>query len=75
MGNTAVGAVAGAAPLRGAANIAPEPVDENGDLAGAATGTRMAPAPFTSVIKGGFTVVHAGITKSPTQTGQVTGRG
>jgi hypothetical protein len=51
----------------GVVNVDPGNVDENGQLVRPQAGTCMAPAPFTTVIKGGFKVVHAEITKSPTQ--------
>ncbi|MEU2647917.1 hypothetical protein ACFXGD_28240 [Streptomyces albidoflavus] len=51
----------------GVVNVDPENVDENGQLVRPQAGSCMAPAPFTTVIKGGFKVVHAEITKSPTQ--------
>ncbi|MGW8945423.1 hypothetical protein [Streptomyces koyangensis] len=51
----------------GVVNVDPENVDENGQLVRPRAGSCMAPAPFTTVIKGGFKVVHAEITKSPAQ--------
>ncbi|MBK3380892.1 hypothetical protein [Streptomyces sp. DEF147AK] len=51
----------------GVVNVDPENVDENGQLVRPQAGSCMAPAPFTTVIKGGYKVVHAEITKSPTQ--------
>ncbi|WP_405614752.1 hypothetical protein [Streptomyces sp. NBC_01508] len=51
----------------GVANVDPGNVDENGQLISPPVGTCMAPAPFTTVIKGGFKVVHAEIIKSPEQ--------
>ncbi|MFJ2102938.1 hypothetical protein ACIOHR_37955 [Streptomyces anulatus] len=51
----------------GVVNVDPEHVDENGLPVRPQAGTCMAPAPFTTVIKGGFKVVHAEITKSPGQ--------
>ncbi|MFC8592926.1 hypothetical protein [Streptomyces atroolivaceus] len=48
----------------GVVNVAPEHVDEDGLLMTPQVGTCMAPAPFTTVIKGGFKVVHAEITKT-----------
>ncbi|MEU5283840.1 hypothetical protein AB0G97_07435 [Streptomyces sp. NPDC020755] len=51
----------------GVVNVDPEHVDENGRPVRPQAGTCMAPAPFTTVIKGGFKVVHAEITKSPAQ--------
>lgn len=52
----------------GVVNVDPELVDENGRHVRPQAGTCMAPAPFTTVIKGGFKVVHAEITKSPAPT-------
>ena len=49
----------------GVVNVDPGNVDENGQLVRPQAGTCMAPAPFTTVIKGGFKVVHADITRSP----------
>ncbi|MGW4372468.1 hypothetical protein ACWEJ7_02220 [Streptomyces albidoflavus] len=51
----------------GVVNVDPENVDENGQLVRPRAGSCMAPAPFTTVIKGGFKVVHAEIAKSPAQ--------
>ena len=51
----------------GVVNVDPENIDENGQLVRPQAGSCMAPAPFTTVIKGGFKVVHAEITKSPAQ--------
>ncbi|GHI44139.1 hypothetical protein ScoT_03130 [Streptomyces albidoflavus] len=51
----------------GVVNVDPENVDENGQLVRPQAGSCMAPAPFTTVIKGGYKVIHAEITKSPTQ--------
>ncbi|RZE12290.1 hypothetical protein [Streptomyces albidoflavus] len=51
----------------GVVNVDPENIDENGQLVRPQAGSCMAPAPFTTVIKGGYKVVHAEITKSPTQ--------
>lgn len=48
-------------------NVDPGNVDENGRPVRPQAGTCMAPAPFTTVVKGGFKVVHAEITKSPAQ--------
>ncbi|MFE7262444.1 hypothetical protein ACFU9B_10330 [Streptomyces sp. NPDC057592] len=59
----------------GVANIDPGSVDEKGDLVRPQAGTCMAPAPFTTVIKGGFKVVHADIRKSPAQPGAASRRG
>lgn len=56
-------------------NVDPEHVDENGQPLRPQVGTCMAPAPFTTVIKGGFKVVHAEITKSPEQPGAAIRRG
>jgi hypothetical protein len=53
----------------GVVNADPGNVDENGRPVSPRTGTCMAPAPFTTVIKGGYKVVHAEITKSPAQPG------
>ncbi|MGW0776814.1 hypothetical protein ACWD01_24860 [Streptomyces sp. NPDC002835] len=53
----------------GAVNVDPGNVDENGRLVSPPAGTCMAPAPFTTVLKGGFKVVHAEITKSPAEPG------
>ncbi|MGX1626816.1 hypothetical protein ACWIGL_02540 [Streptomyces albidoflavus] len=53
----------------GVVNVDPENVDENGQLVRPQAGSCMAPAPFTTVIKGGYKVIHAEITKSPTQPG------
>ncbi|MER5349978.1 hypothetical protein ABT093_06560 [Kitasatospora sp. NPDC002551] len=49
----------------GVVNVDPQNVDQNGELVMPRTGTCMAPAPFTTVIKGGFKVVHADIRKTP----------
>ncbi|MFH9138650.1 hypothetical protein [Streptomyces sp. NPDC017524] len=49
----------------GVVNVDPEHVDENGRPVRPQAGTCMAPAPFTTVVKGGYKVVHAEITKSP----------
>lgn len=51
----------------GVVNVDPENIDENGQLVRPQAGSCMAPAPFTTVIKGGYKVIHAEITKSPTQ--------
>lgn len=51
----------------GVVNVDPEHVDESGQPVRPQAGTCMAPAPFTTVIRGGFEVVHAEITKSPAQ--------
>ncbi|MFF3847763.1 hypothetical protein [Streptomyces sp. NPDC002328] len=51
----------------GVANVDPGLVDEDGYLVRPQAGTCMAPAPFTTVIRGGYEVVHAEITKSPEQ--------
>ncbi|WP_411094335.1 hypothetical protein [Streptomyces sp. 021-3] len=51
----------------GVVNVDPENVDENGQLVRPQAGSCMAPAPFTTVIKGGYKVIHAEITKYPTQ--------
>ncbi|PCG87581.1 hypothetical protein CIB93_02485 [Streptomyces sp. WZ.A104] len=59
----------------GVVNVDPGNVDENGGLVRPRTGTCMAPAPFTTVIKGGFRVVHAEITKSPARPEAATRRG
>ncbi|WP_097866390.1 hypothetical protein [Streptomyces sp. rh34] len=59
----------------GVVNVDPENVDENGLPVSPRAGTCMAPAPFTTVIKGGYEVVHAEITKSPTQPGATARRG
>ncbi|MFH9266015.1 hypothetical protein ACH4KN_17415 [Streptomyces sp. NPDC017546] len=59
----------------GVVNVDPENVDENGQPVRPRTGTCMAPAPFTTVIKGGYKVVHAEITKSPAQPGATARRG
>ncbi|MGW8885063.1 hypothetical protein [Streptomyces sp. NPDC055749] len=59
----------------GVVNVDPEHVDENGVPIRPQAGTCMAPAPFTTVIKGGFKVVHAEITKAPAQPEAVIGRG
>jgi hypothetical protein len=59
----------------GVANVDPEQVDEKGKLVWPKVGTCMAPAPFTTVVKGGFEVVHAEIAKSPAQPGTVAPRG
>lgn len=49
----------------GVVNADPGNVDESGQPVAPRVGTCMAPAPFTTVIKGGYKVVHAEITKSP----------
>ncbi|MGW7415172.1 hypothetical protein [Streptomyces sp. NPDC054863] len=49
----------------GAANLDTETLDEKGDVTISRVGTCMAPAPFTTVIKGGFRVVHAELAKFP----------
>ncbi|MGW0791686.1 hypothetical protein ACWD04_26520 [Streptomyces sp. NPDC002911] len=49
----------------GVVDVDPGRVDENGQFVRPQAGTCMAPAPFTTVIEGGFTVVHAELTKSP----------
>ncbi|MFI2780826.1 hypothetical protein [Streptomyces sp. ALB3] len=59
----------------GVVNIAPEHVDENGQPMRPQTGTCMAPASFTTVITGGFEVVHAELMKSPAQTEGASRRG
>lgn len=59
----------------GVVNADPGNVDENGGPVSPRTGTCMAPAPFTTVIKGGYKVVHAEITKSPAQPGAAVRRG
>lgn len=59
----------------GVVNVDPEHTDENGQPVRPQAGTCMAPAPFTTVIKGGFTVVHAEIAKSPAQPEAATRRG
>ncbi|MFD3655275.1 hypothetical protein [Streptomyces sp. NPDC058620] len=59
----------------GVVNVDPEHVDENGRLLRPQSGTCMAAAPFTTVIKGGFKVFHAEITKSPAQPGAAIPRG
>ncbi|MGW4233219.1 hypothetical protein ACWEF9_28795 [Streptomyces sp. NPDC004980] len=51
----------------GVVNVDPGNVDENGWPVRPQAGTCMAPAPFTTVITGGFEVVHAEISKSPAQ--------
>ncbi|MGW7102722.1 hypothetical protein [Streptomyces sp. NPDC054838] len=51
----------------GVVNLDPEHVDAEGVPIRPQAGTCMAPAPFTTVIKGGFKVVHAEITKAPAQ--------
>lgn len=51
----------------GVVNVDPEHVDGSGQPVRPQAGTCMAPAPFTTVIRGGFKVVHAEITKSPAQ--------
>jgi len=59
----------------GVVNIDPGHVDENGVPIRPPAGTCMAPAPFTTVTKGGFKVVHAEITKAPAQPGSAIRRG
>jgi hypothetical protein len=59
----------------GVVNIAPDNVDEEGRLVRLQAGSCMAPAPFTTVIKGGYKVVHAEIRKSPAQPESVIRRG
>lgn len=59
----------------GVVNADPGNVDENGRLVMPRPGTCMAPAPFTTVIKGGYKVVHAEITKTPAQPGAAVRRG
>lgn len=49
----------------GVANVDPANRDEKGRLVQPRVGTCMAPAPFTTVVAGGFKVVHAEITKTP----------
>ncbi|MEU8891158.1 hypothetical protein [Streptomyces sp. NPDC048442] len=49
----------------GAANVDTGTLDEKGDVTLSRVGTCMAPAPFTTVIKGGFRVVHAELAKFP----------
>ncbi|WP_106398441.1 hypothetical protein [Actinocorallia populi] len=49
----------------GVVNVDPGHVDENGHPVRPQAGTCMAPAPFTTVVEGGFKVVHAEITKTP----------
>ncbi|GAA2221966.1 hypothetical protein GCM10010232_02920 [Streptomyces amakusaensis] len=51
----------------GVVNIVPDHVDDNGIPIRPQAGTCMAPAPFTTVVKGGFKVVHAEIRKTPTR--------
>ncbi|MEU0299465.1 hypothetical protein ABZ252_08350 [Streptomyces sp. NPDC006175] len=51
----------------GVVNVDPGHVDENGLHVSPRVGTCMAPAPFTTVITGGYKVVHAEIAKSPAQ--------
>lgn len=59
----------------GVVNIDPKSVDGNGDPVTPPVGTCMAPAPFTTVIKGGFKVVHADIKKSPARPEAASRRG
>ncbi|MFG3406921.1 hypothetical protein [Streptomyces sp. NPDC048142] len=59
----------------GVVNADPGNVDENGQLVMPRAGTCMAPAPFTTVIKGGYKVVHAEIAKTPAQPGAAIRRG
>ncbi|MEY6567584.1 hypothetical protein AB8B12_22090 [Streptomyces sp. PGLac3x] len=59
----------------GVGNIDPGNVDENGLPVRPQAGSCMAPAPFTTVIKGGYEVVHAEITKTPPQPQPPTRRG
>ncbi|WP_258049635.1 hypothetical protein [Streptomyces finlayi] len=49
----------------GVVNFDPGNVDESGTPVVPPAGTCMAPAPFTTVINGGYEVVHAEIKKSP----------
>ncbi|MEU3774822.1 hypothetical protein AB0F11_16760 [Streptomyces sp. NPDC032472] len=49
----------------GIANIDPPHTDAEGDAAQATVGTCMAPAPFTTVVKGGFAVTPAALPPLP----------
>ncbi|MFE6778359.1 hypothetical protein [Streptomyces sp. NPDC057702] len=49
----------------GVVNVDPGHVDDQGRLLQPQAGSCMAPAPFTTVVRGGFTVRHAEIRKNP----------
>ncbi|MEW2413790.1 hypothetical protein AB0953_08705 [Streptomyces sp. NPDC046866] len=49
----------------GIANLDPPHTDGEGDVAKATVGTCMAPAPFTTVVKGGFAVTPAALPPLP----------
>lgn len=59
----------------GVVNVDPGNADDHGSPVMPQPGTCMAPAPFTTVIKGGYEVVHAEITKTPVSPAEAIRRG